>query len=63
MTNVSPSVVGETTLAVGTGYYDNEGALGMTVAHAPRAGMVVSAGMAVANGGKPVVRAAVAMRF
>src|SRR5690606_239828 len=60
--NVQPSVVGKTALGVGVGHYDGRTAIGLSLARAPREGMVWSLGVAAADD-KPVARGGFAFQF
>lgn len=61
--SVTPSAVGKTAIGIGTGHYDGHSAVGMSIAHAPHARVLLSAGVAAANGGKAVLRAGMAFEF
>lgn len=61
--SVTPSAVGKTAIGIGTGHYDGHNALGLSVAHAPRANVLLSAGVAASNGGSAVLRTGVAFEF
>lgn len=61
--NVRPSAVGQTALGIGMGYYDGLTAVGISIARAPRADMLISFGAAATVGGQPVVRGGFSMEF
>ncbi len=61
--SVTPSAVGKTALGVGTGYYDGEAAIGLSISNALRERWLLSAGIAASGSGKPVARAGLALEF
>jgi len=61
--SVSPSAAGKTAVGLGTGYYDGETAVGLSVAHAFTDSLLLSGGMAKVSGGKNVARVAVGFEF
>lgn len=61
--NVAPSAVGRTVIGLATGHYDGSTALGLSVAHAPRADVQLNGGLAATSGGRPVVRLGMALEF
>jgi len=55
---------GERAIAVGTGYYNGQGGIGIAFAQAMQSGAIVNAGVATTgSGGKPVLRAGAAWKF
>lgn len=54
---------GERAIAVGTGYYNGQGGLGIAFAQALQSGAIINAGVSGGSGGKPVVRAGAAWKF
>jgi autotransporter adhesin len=55
---------GERAIAVGTGYYNGQGGLGIAFAQALQSGAIINAGVATTGaGGKPVLRAGAAWKF
>ncbi len=55
---------GERAIAVGTGYYNGQGGLGIAFAQALQSGAIINAGVATTgSGGKPVLRAGAAWKF
>jgi autotransporter adhesin len=54
---------GERAIAVGTGYYNGQGGLGIAFAQALQSGAIINAGISGGSGGKPVVRAGAAWKF
>ncbi|MEO8017482.1 MAG: YadA-like family protein, partial [Pseudomonadota bacterium] len=61
--SVSPSAAGKTAMGVGSGYYDGETAVGISVAHAFTDTFLLSGGVAKVSGGKNVARVAVGFEF
>jgi hypothetical protein len=57
--NVVPSAVGRTAVGLGTGYYDGESAVGISLARAFAENLNVSGRIAKVSGGKNVARVAV----
>jgi hypothetical protein len=60
---VAPSETGRTAVALGSGYYDGESAVGISMAHTFRNRMSVAGGAASVSGGKKVARLAVGFEF
>lgn len=54
---------GERAIAVGTGYYNGQGGLGIAFAQALQSGAIINAGVSGGSGGKPVLRAGAAWKF
>lgn len=55
---------GERAVAVGTGYYNGQGGIGIAFAQALHSGAIINAGVATTgSGGKPVLRAGAAWKF
>lgn len=55
---------GERAIAVGTGYYNGQGGVGIAFAQALQGGAIINAGVATTgSGGKPVLRAGAAWKF
>ncbi len=55
---------GERAIAVGTGYYNGQGGIGIAFALATQGGAIINAGVATTDsGGKPVLRAGAAWKF
>lgn len=54
---------GERAVAIGTGYYNGQGGLGIAFAQALRSGAIINAGVSGGSGGKSVVRAGAAWKF
>jgi autotransporter adhesin len=61
--NVAPSAVGRTAVGLGSGYYDGESAVGVSLAHSFAENFNLSGGVAKVSGGKNVARVAVGFEF
>jgi hypothetical protein len=55
--------VGRTAVGLGTGYYDGESAVGVSLAHSFAENLNLSGGLAKVSGGKNVARVAVGFEF